>query len=293
MTPVALGLDYAYRVSPETLKCFRQHGVSFVVRYLCPPTLKKCLTKDEVAEIAQAGLNLVLVWETTADRAKAGRNAGLSDGTLAYSLVKGMGIPPCPIYFAVDYDAPQSDFAAIQDYLSGAAEGLHGEYEAGVYGSFAVVEGTNVKWNWQTYAWSHGKVSEKAQLWQFRNGANWCGASNDLNYAFAENFGQVGGFPLLPVPDVGGDSVTPDDVKTLQTLLNSLGANPALVVDGIFGPKTRAALQGAKVNATDAILANLARQLVGLAAQNAPTASVTAQAIPQGGSGGEGASRAF
>jgi len=46
---------------------------------------------------------------------------------------------------------------------------------------------------------------------------------------------------VIPVPEPS--PVQPDDVKALQTLLNMLGAG--LVVDGVYGDKTKAALQNA------------------------------------------------
>lgn len=46
--------------------------------------------------------------------------------------------------------------------------------------------------------------------------------------------------PAVPPPP-GGD-VTPEEVKALQTQLNAAGANPQLVVDGVYGPATKAAV---------------------------------------------------
>jgi hypothetical protein len=63
--------------------------------------------------------------------------------------------------------------------------------------------------------------------------------------------------PLPPEPEL--QPVTIDEVKQLQQLLNTLGTTPALVVDGLFGPKTRAALAAALTTAPRLVL-DLSRQ---------------------------------
>ncbi|HVM29513.1 MAG TPA: peptidoglycan-binding protein [Candidatus Limnocylindrales bacterium] len=61
--------------------------------------------------------------------------------------------------------------------------------------------------------------------------------------------------PESPPSEPEVQPVTVDEIKQLQQLLNSLGATPALVVDGLFGPKTRAALVAALTTAPQVVLA--------------------------------------
>lgn len=74
---------------------------------------------------------------------------------------------------------------------------------------------------------------------------------------FAGYFKPPAPEPPQPAPEV--QPVTIDEVKQLQQLLNSLAATPALVVDGLFGPKTRAALAAALATAPQLVL-DLTRQ---------------------------------
>ncbi|MDI3298277.1 MAG: DUF1906 domain-containing protein [Bacillota bacterium] len=279
MNVLALGLDYAYRVPPATLAEVRRAGVSFVCRYIAPETMKKTLTADEAREIDAAGLNIVSVWETTARRALQGAPAGEADARTALAVARAAGQPPgTPIYFAVDTDVRlDADLLSVESYLRAAGRALAGQYPVGVYGSALVVEAMIDRkaalYAWQTAAWSHGRVSPVADLYQAQNGVNWCGFPNDLDYALQEDFGQwrPGGAPyaLQPLPE-GRVVVDPDSVRKLQQLLNALGANPPLVVDGIFGPKTRAALMAAQApNLADADLGRRLRELLTAAQKQA------------------------
>ena len=57
-----------------------------------------------------------------------------------------------------------------------------------------------------------------------------------------------GWFAAPDPPPPEDPTVTPEQVKLLQTTLNKLGASPPLVVDGFYGPKTEAALGAAVAN---------------------------------------------
>ncbi|CAN5749237.1 hypothetical protein BH23CHL7_BH23CHL7_17170 [soil metagenome] len=74
----------------------------------------------------------------------------------------------------------------------------------------------------------------------------------------------AGFFKTAPAPEPSPTEpevlpVTVDEIKQLQQLLNSLGATPVLVVDGLFGPKTRAALAAA-LTTTPLLVLDLTRQ---------------------------------
>jgi len=74
------------------------------------------------------------------------------------------------IVAAVDYDTNGTYPQVVADYLAGVTDGLAGEYKTGVYGSIYVVDAAlalkHAVHGVQTVAWSHGKVSSWAHLYQ-------------------------------------------------------------------------------------------------------------------------------
>lgn len=154
------GFDCSTPLTAQTAAAFVKDGYSFVARYLVPSGYK-ALTKSEADRISQAGLQIVSVFETTANRALGGRSAGLADGATAVQVAHQLGQPAgsC-IYFAVDFDATSAQMATVVAYIQAASEATP-EYTTGVYGSYAVMEAVKKAGAcsrfWQTYAWSGGK----------------------------------------------------------------------------------------------------------------------------------------
>lgn len=182
------GLDYTVQTTPEIAKAFVDAGIAFVCRYLVPVKYKwKRLTKDEAEIISRAGLNIVSVFESTASRASGGTAAGKADGITALAEAKIVGQPEgSAIYFAVDYDAKANDHKAIEEYLKAAAKELMG-YHVGVYGSYSVcltMFNLGIKYLWQTYAWSGGKFTDHANIYQYKNGQTVADVTVDLNNSF-------------------------------------------------------------------------------------------------------------
>jgi hypothetical protein len=183
------GLDYSS--DRPDLAAVVAAGYGFVTRYAT--TTQKGLRKDELKDLHAHGLGIVLVYEWYAGRAKEGRVAGMTDGASALAIAHDLGFPDSrPIYFAVDYNAPVTDQAAIDAYLRGVAETIGAE-RVGVYGSYGVMErchaSRSASWFWQTYAWSAGKVSAHAHLLQYLNGQTIGSASVDLNESKQADFG--------------------------------------------------------------------------------------------------------
>lgn len=185
------GIDCATPLTKTTAQSLAAAGMEFICRYLVPPRLAwKRLTRAEAEAITQAGLKLVSVFETTASRPAGGAAAGVVDGREAMTEAKLVGQPPgSAIYFAVDYDAQPADFKAIEAYLRAAAAEIAG-YGLGVYGSYAVVEEMArrgaARHFWQTYAWSHGQKSRKANIYQYKNDISLAGIGVDLNESFGD-----------------------------------------------------------------------------------------------------------
>lgn len=167
------GIDTAAQITPLIAQKAKSLGQSFIGRYLVPHTESfpsKDLNASEAAAIHEAGLGILLCWETTANRARQGESAGKADGTIAYQLATKMRVPytTC-IYFAVDYNAPKSDYNAIEQYIRAASKAIE-PYQAGVYGHYGVCEemylrGATVNL-WQCCAWSGKLISPHAYIYQ-------------------------------------------------------------------------------------------------------------------------------
>jgi len=207
------GIDCATPLNAQTAKAIAREGYRFAARYLVPLGYAwKRLTQAEAEAITDAGMQVISVYETSANRPAGGAAAGQADGAAAFREAQTVGQPPgTAIYFAVDYDARAQDYDEIEAYLHAAATQIPG-YEAGVYGSYAVIEEMAKRGAcrhfWQTYAWSRGQKSSRANLYQYRNNVKVAGVTVDLN----ESFGNEGGWTTKQRGGDGG--VTPENPAT-------------------------------------------------------------------------------
>ncbi len=129
-------------------------------------------------------------------------------------------------------------------YLDGAKRVFAGTpYQVGVYGSYRTIESLDADWYWQTYAWSGGRVSQRANMIQCRNGVNMAGGSNDLNVAWGDP-GCWAAPKDVSRPDM--PLLRRDDrcwqVSVLQVLLGQHGYSTG-GIDGIYGPATERAVK--------------------------------------------------
>jgi hypothetical protein len=154
-----LSVDYAWEhPDPAAIKAAGYEGV---MRYLSYNTSKN-ITVGEAAALHRAGLWVGLVWETTAKRATSGFAAGAQDAAEAERQADRLGYPKhCVIFYAVDFDAHPS---AITGYFKGVKS--KAKRPVGVYGSKRVCESVPDVFVWQTAAWSHGRLSPAAHLYQ-------------------------------------------------------------------------------------------------------------------------------
>ncbi|MFI0897055.1 glycoside hydrolase domain-containing protein [Streptomyces sp. NPDC020983] len=182
------GLDYSYgRPGGAALA---KAGARFAARYLSHSEGKN-LTRAEADDLAAHGVSCVVVWETTAQRAGAGRAAGIADAKAAAQQAAACGMPKSrPIYFAVDYDASPSAVAA---YFGGVVSVL-GLARTGVYGGYRVVDylldHKLASWAWQTVAWSGGRWDARAHIRQYASTVTIAGVSCDKDTAMAADYGQ-------------------------------------------------------------------------------------------------------
>jgi hypothetical protein len=189
---MSFGVDLAWgRPSITSLK---NAGVTFVCRYLSHDTSGKNLDHAEAQRYSDAGIWVVVVWESTASRALGGHAAGVKDAQDAAAQAKACGIPAGrPIYFAVDFDANAREIVSVNAYLDGAASVL-GKARTGVYGSSDVVktalDSGHCEWAWATYAWSGGKLDGRSHIYQYSNDHTIGGVGLDYDRALKADYGQ-------------------------------------------------------------------------------------------------------
>lgn len=162
-----LAVDYAWtHPNPAAIKAAGYMGV---IRYLSTDPTKN-ITAAEAAALHAAGLGILLVWEAGGQNALGGANQGNVDGTQARVEAGALGYPTwCPVFAAVDFDVQPAQYPAVDAYFAAfAAAAGHPE---GDYGSFALLNHMaaadhEVKFYWQTSAWSGTTVSPLAHLYQ-------------------------------------------------------------------------------------------------------------------------------
>jgi len=172
---VGKALDYSQARPP--LGKVKANGYSCIYRYVCSDAAEaglpgKRLTPQERDQILNAGLDVGLHGEDNAGAAQAGyprgRQQGQQWGDYAHDVLDApLGMT---IVAAVDYDTGGTYPPVVADYLHGVADGLGSDYKVGVYGSIYVVDAALAEGHAvhgvQTVAWSHGKVSSWAHLYQ-------------------------------------------------------------------------------------------------------------------------------
>lgn len=184
-----MGFDCATPLTAELAKRFKTGGYDYVGRYLVPNGWK-ALTAAEVKAISDAGLKIVSVFETTADRALGGYEAGRQDGATAAQVAAMIGQPDgsC-IYYAVDFDPAAAQMKTVVEYIRGASEATP-NHTTGVYGSYDVIVAVRnaaaCSRFWQTYAWSGGKRADQLDIYQYKNDITVNGIGIDFNSVFTD-----------------------------------------------------------------------------------------------------------
>jgi hypothetical protein len=163
-----LGIDYAWG-APIAIPALKRAGITFVGRYLSNDPSKN-ITRSEYEQLHANNIDVLLCWETTAERALAGEQAGRDDAIKAAAQRSACGIPTSqPIYFAIDFDATGPD---VDAYFTGAASILG--TATGAYGGYKpikhLLDHHLIHHAWQTYAWSDGHWDPRARTRQYSNG---------------------------------------------------------------------------------------------------------------------------
>jgi hypothetical protein len=183
------GCDFSY-TKPGAL-LMAAAGYTFAIGYVSP-TDGKNLHPLEYQAYRNAEMAVGLVYESTAGRALQGSAAGSADGALADQQADGLGYPvDAVIFFAVDQDTTSTAYPAIQAYAN--AFNAATKRPVGIYGEADVVDhfvtpGVQpVQYGWQTAAWSGGRLSSKANLYQRVGHPGWPVPSEVASNAFDED----------------------------------------------------------------------------------------------------------
>ena len=239
---MSFGVDYS--VGFPGASALRNAGVTFVARYLSPPPNSKNLSFSELQSCLKGGIDVVVVYETTAQRALSGFSGGQHDAGVADSMVKSFGMAGIPIYFAVDWDVTPGQQGAVNSYLDGVASVI-GRDRTGIYGGYYPVkralDAGKAHYAWQTYAWSGGNKDSRMNLYQYSNGRSLAGIQVDFDVSMTGDYGQWPrkGVNVKPEDLILKQGDSGDAVKYLQGRLNVWNvAHPTLVIDGVFGNAT-------------------------------------------------------
>lgn len=232
-------IDCAVPLSLASIQSFKNDGTFAFGRYLNPGW--KQLTLFEKEAILKAGCHIVSIFETGGYHLSYfTKSRGIVDARLASELAKRLGQPVgTPIFFAVDCETGSvADMNKVRDYFTGIYQGIE-SYKVGVYGSEFTCDNAHADFYFQTFAWSYGKSSKRACIYQSDNDVTEHGARVD-----DDKIG--GGYWPLDVPHVIQVShpllkltkpfTVSNDVKELQKALTHHGISCS--ADGVFGPGT-------------------------------------------------------
>lgn len=161
----------------------------FFIRYLADANSWKYFSWNEVEILLEAGFMIGSVFQEGTDGPREGYHGGIEAATKAKRTAERLGQPKkSAIFFAADYDAPASDYNLIEQFLRGAQEVFGDDFFAGIYGKYDVIEEMAkrgaCKYFWQTLAWSRGKLSQYADLYQYQIDTPVHGINVDFNECF-------------------------------------------------------------------------------------------------------------
>lgn len=193
MTPPYRGCDADMDPTESQAQAMADAGFSFFCGYL------KTLTSQGVRNLADAGLKIIAIWETTAGRSLQGEEAGEEDARLAWTKMVGLGAPAgAMVMFTTDADV---DPAAVHPYYQGARNELATEPgnapTLGIYAEGAIeeAEGATGRWLAGALGWEGSRNYGNATLIQgptLTRGGVWSGHTwPDLGFAYDPDLALV------------------------------------------------------------------------------------------------------
>lgn len=234
--PEIPGFDCSYNRPDQN--AMAQAGYTFVIGYVSP-TVGKNLTAQDMANYRAAGLGVGLVWEANPGRALEGAAAGTADGAAANQQADAIGYPTdAVIFFAVDVDTDASAYPAIQAYASAFNSatsrpvGVYGE--ADVLDQFVTPGQQPVQYGMQTAAWSGGRLSGKANLYQRFGHPAWQVPSGVPDTAFDEDVA------IFPLPLFGWTAGVPAPTPTPPPVAPAPALNPNGAIAAVYNLQPQA-----------------------------------------------------
>lgn len=204
MIPIQ-GLDYSDVSAqgwpaPATFKAYQKW---FACRYLGGD--ERCLVVPERISLTTNGIPIVAIKETTGKDFRFGTPAGVEIARQAEADLASVGLPPTqPFYVTVDDDTTEADLELLRQYLTGVASVI-GLARVGIYGSADVLDfcfdNHLATYFWQTTAWSGGRLSVHAHLYQYEYNLWIAGTNCDATEALQPHYGQSSDFTNPPSPE--------------------------------------------------------------------------------------------
>lgn len=177
------------RIDPQKAKAA---GVKLVMGYLSWDVSKNW-TPDWVRRYLSAGIACGFNWEAVQRGPLNGANQGKVDATEACrqlkAIVAAVGTPSnkLAIIFSVDFDTDPGQYDTLGAYFSAAMAVCHANgFLCGAYGEADLIEwlydnGHIDDIQWQTLAWSRGRISPETDLYQSSINNTVANSSVDLN----------------------------------------------------------------------------------------------------------------
>lgn len=280
-----IAFDYSGGVIPPS--ALAAAGCQLVCRYVSQPGQAKNISPAEYAELTAAGIEVALVYETTADWALGGYAAGLAAARSARAQATAVGYPPGrQIWYAVDFEAAGGQLPTVVDCLHGCADAEGTPALVSVYGDDQVVTAAAAagfgRTPWQTVAWSAGAWSPLAALRQTGQSLTIGGVQVDVNDVVINPFQQLPQEDSMPYLI----SVSPD-----PTIPNATPQDAGIfLVDGgsvaHVDPASDSALQqrfGTPVAVSPAFYATLLAAAPATSVASVPTAAIAADVVADEG----------
>jgi hypothetical protein len=258
----SVGCDYARPLDPQLVA---KAGYRYVGRYINGSrTHWKVLTPTERDRLHAAGVDIFLIWETSADRPLSGATGGKIDGLKAVADAYRLGCPPeVPIVCAFDIDVWSANIVACEAYGRAFAATL-APYRFGLYGDWDIIERLqgishlNVLAN--AWGWSGGRdrVHPATHIRQGAQTTTAFGALDPLRTIRPhQTWGETA--PVVPppvtVPPESVHNTYPEESDMPARLIRVQGDAAVLAVAGTtassaVSAETIAALQGAGIYET-------------------------------------------
>jgi hypothetical protein len=243
--------DCDFRPTLAQYQAFKTQGGKYSIRYLDRANYhtSKVVSIAEAADIKEAGLQLVLVYELDGFVASPGTPAmGVADAQFCNEWIPTLGAPSgAAVYYAIDTDyGPVALPAAVKARCEAFYSTLDKRWTPGAYaGGWVLEQLVNfalIKKRWLTGSMGYyrseqvlaAKECEIAQGLPFYSPI-FGGNQIDPDTVFSDDIGAF--TPNVVAPPA------PPTIAEIQTWLNTAGASPPLVVDGIAGNATVRAIK--------------------------------------------------